>query len=264
MACSCTTFQLTQQRNSDLIRGLSVQFPPWGPFPESPTKFRAFLGYHKSLCVLWMQRFSIIKLHNHFASGYLQNMPKDHVIKTSGLQFCKWLYVFGTFLIMASGARFSKVPKTFPARKAICEIANRLFWKADLLTCFQGNKMKINCEVWQIKCSPFLSYKGNCDTRKWPVKFRDFRETAPWSEFSFVLTWLISITKANGQIYGLHGNERSTLNYTQRAVTVTPTKTNFNAKGLKRTRIVIVCYGVTLWFIENWTKLKMHRIFTNY
>ena len=25
----------------------------------------------------------------------------------------------------------------------------------------------------------FLRYKGNCDTRKWPVKFRDFRETGP-------------------------------------------------------------------------------------
>ena len=64
------------------------------------------------------------------------------------------------------GARFSKVPKTFRALKAICEIANRLFWKSDLLTCFQGNKNKNNCEVWRIKCSPFLSYKGNCDTRK--------------------------------------------------------------------------------------------------
>ena len=63
------------------------------------------------------------------------------------------------------------VPKTFRARKAICEIANRLFWKAGLLTCFQGNKKKNNCEVWRIKSSPFLRYKGNCDTRKWPVKF---------------------------------------------------------------------------------------------
>ena len=45
------------------------------------------------------------------------------------------------------GARFSKVPKTFRARKAICETANRLFWRAYLLTCFQGNKKKNNCEV---------------------------------------------------------------------------------------------------------------------
>ena len=40
---------------------------------------------------------------------------------------------------MSPEARFSKVSKTFRAGKAICEIANRLFWKADLLTCFQGN-----------------------------------------------------------------------------------------------------------------------------
>ena len=25
----------------------------------------------------------------------------------------------------------------------------------------------------------FLRYRGNCETRKWPVKFRDFRETGP-------------------------------------------------------------------------------------
>ena len=48
---------------------------------------------------------------------------------------------------MIPGARFSKVPKTIRARKAICEIVNRLFKKADLLTCFQGNKKKNNCEV---------------------------------------------------------------------------------------------------------------------
>ena len=45
------------------------------------------------------------------------------------------------------GARFSKVPKTIRARKDICETTNRLFWKADLLTRFQGNKKKNNCEV---------------------------------------------------------------------------------------------------------------------
>ena len=45
------------------------------------------------------------------------------------------------------GARFSKVLKTLRARIAISEIGNRLFGKADLLTCFQGNKKKNNCEV---------------------------------------------------------------------------------------------------------------------
>ena len=51
--------------------------------------------------------------------------------------------VFGSF----AGARFSKVPKTFRAQKAIFETANRLLWKGDLLTCFQGNRKKNNCEV---------------------------------------------------------------------------------------------------------------------
>ena len=32
-------------------------------------------------------------------------------------------------------------------RKAICKAAIRLFWKADLLRCFQHNKRQKNCEV---------------------------------------------------------------------------------------------------------------------
>ena len=76
-------------------------------------------------------------------------------------------------------AGFSKVPKTFRARKAICGTANPSFWKADLLTCFQGNKKLNDCEVWRLKSSPFLRYTENCDTRKWSVKFRDVRETGP-------------------------------------------------------------------------------------
>ena len=73
------------------------------------------------------------------------------------------------------GAHFVKSPDNFSG----CETANRLLWKADLLTCFKGNKKKNGCEVWRLKSSPFFRYKGNCVTRKWPVKFRDFRETDP-------------------------------------------------------------------------------------
>ena len=80
------------------------------------------------------------------------------------------------------GTRFSKVPITFRARKAICETANRLFWKAGLLTCSKSNRQKNYREVWRVlKSSPFLRFKENCDTRIWPVTFRDFRETGPWS-----------------------------------------------------------------------------------
>ena len=34
---------------------------------------------------------------------------------------------------------FLESPENFSVRKATCETANRLFWKADLLTCFQAN-----------------------------------------------------------------------------------------------------------------------------
>ena len=38
-------------------------------------------------------------------------------------------------------------PVSRKSQKATCERANRLFWKADLLTCFQGNKKQNDCEV---------------------------------------------------------------------------------------------------------------------
>ena len=44
-------------------------------------------------------------------------------------------------------ARFSKVPKTFWARKAIRKTATRLFCKAGLFICCKGNKKKNNCKV---------------------------------------------------------------------------------------------------------------------
>ena len=43
-------------------------------------------------------------------------------------------------LFYSPGARFSKVPKTFWARKAIPKTATRLFCKAGLFICCKGNK----------------------------------------------------------------------------------------------------------------------------
>ena len=43
---------------------------------------------------------------------------------------------FGTFEKRAPGACFSKVPRTFQARKASCQTRICLVWKADLLTWF--------------------------------------------------------------------------------------------------------------------------------
>ena len=45
------------------------------------------------------------------------------------------------------GPRFSKVPRTFRARKAIRKSTTCLFCKAGLFMCCKGNKNKNNCKV---------------------------------------------------------------------------------------------------------------------
>ena len=75
---------------------------------------------------------------------------------------------------------FSLVPRTFLARKVSCQTAIRLFWKANLLTCFVCKKNQEECEVWRLRNSALRRYRGNCVTRRRPEKFRDFWETVPW------------------------------------------------------------------------------------
>ena len=82
------------------------------------------------------------------------------------------------------GARFSKVPRTFRARKAIRKTTTCLFCKAGLLICCKGNKNKNNCKVSCLETPSFRRYKENYVTRNTPEKFRDFRETGPWVQFS--------------------------------------------------------------------------------
>ena len=62
-------------------------------------------------------------------------------------------------LTLETGACFSKVPKS--------HLWTCLLRKADLLRCFQGNKKRSDCEVWRLKSSPFLRYRGN---NLWHVK----------------------------------------------------------------------------------------------
>ena len=83
---------------------------------------------------------------------------------------------------------FLESPENFSGPK-ICETANRLFWKADLLTCFRDDKKKMSVKLDDLIINTLRSWvtNGNCDTRKWPVKFRDIRETglkAPFVETS--------------------------------------------------------------------------------
>ena len=80
---------------------------------------------------------------------------------------------------MGSGARFSKVPRTFRARKAIRKTTTCLFCKASFLICCKGNRNKNNCEVSCLETPSFWRYKENYVTRNTPEKFRDLRETGP-------------------------------------------------------------------------------------
>ena len=83
---------------------------------------------------------------------------------------------------VVSGARFSKVPRTFRAQKAICKSTTCLFCKAGLFICCKGNKNKNNCKVSCLETPLFWKYKENCVTRNKPEKFRDLRETGPLSD----------------------------------------------------------------------------------
>ena len=83
-----------------------------------------------------------------------------------------------------TGGRFSKVPKTFRARKAIRKTPTCLSCNAGLFICCKGNKNKSNCEVSCLETPSFWRYKENYVTRNGPEKFRTFRETGP----RFVIT----------------------------------------------------------------------------
>ena len=78
------------------------------------------------------------------------------------------------------GGRFSKVPKTFRARKAFRKTPTCLSCNAGLFICCKGNKNKSNCEVSCLETPSFWRYKENYVTRNGPEKFRDFRETGSW------------------------------------------------------------------------------------
>ena len=84
------------------------------------------------------------------------------------------------------GARFSKVPKTFRARKAIRKTPTRLFCEVALFICCKGNKNLNNCKVSCLEMPLLWKHKENYVTRKVPEKFLDFREPSsragryPW------------------------------------------------------------------------------------
>ena len=86
--------------------------------------------------------------------------------------------VFGTFEKRAPGVRFSKVPKTLWARKAIRKTPTRLFCEAGRFKCCKGIKIKITAKFRAPRRIRFEYKKGIMS----PEKFRDFRETGSKSK----------------------------------------------------------------------------------
>jgi len=112
---------------------------------------------------------------------------------------------FVVLLSRGTGARFSKVLKTFRGRKAIRKTPTCLFCKAGLFICCKGNISKNNCKVSCLETSSFRRYKENYVPRNTPEKFRDFRETGPWSsgEITRLTSMWTGLKSALETIYGL-------------------------------------------------------------
>ena len=72
------------------------------------------------------------------------------------------------------GARFSKVPKTFRFRKAIRKTPTRLFCKAGLFICCEGDKNHDNCKVSCLRRDAFFLKKRQLSPE---MRSKDFRET---------------------------------------------------------------------------------------
>ena len=89
----------------------------------------------------FVQFIDMYKLGNDFTVPFVRCLPilPQPVVLTvvRMIQVISMGMRLDLFLVMGPGARFWKVLRTFRGRKAIFEIANRSFWKADPLTCFQ-------------------------------------------------------------------------------------------------------------------------------
>ena len=78
-------------------------------------------------------------VHNH-VKKFRWRKEKQTKVSVGSLRSC-----------LCPGTCFSRVPKTFWTRTASCQNAIRLFWKANLLTCFQCERSQKDSEVWWLR-----------------------------------------------------------------------------------------------------------------
>ena len=77
------------------------------------------------------------------------------------------------------GARFSKVPKTFLARKAIRKTPTAYSVKLVFSLCFKGNENLNNCKVSCLKTPSFKGTKRIMSPEMRPKRFGTFEKRAP-------------------------------------------------------------------------------------
>ena len=77
------------------------------------------------------------------------------------------------------GARFSKVPRTFRARKAIRKITTCLFCKTGLFICCKVMKIKITSKFRASRRHRFEDTKRNMSPEIRPKSFGSFEKQAP-------------------------------------------------------------------------------------
>ena len=133
--------------------------------------------YRSLFCYLWCVCYPMLVI-NLIVYFYFSVFHATDHLQTSHSEILQVRKIF-KFVPLLSGARFSKVPRTFRARKAIRKTTTYLFCKVGLLICCKGNKNKNNCKVSFLETPSFWRYKENYVTRKTPEKCRDFRETGP-------------------------------------------------------------------------------------
>ena len=91
----------------------------WGLFLESPETFRAFFGWHNSLCIFKTKASRGTKLCSYFYFYSLYNIWKDQLYRISRSESYEWLFGPEKFSGLSRngrlgpGACFSKVPKLF-------------------------------------------------------------------------------------------------------------------------------------------------------
>ena len=86
----CLIVQLVEHCTS--ITEIRVRVPSRGLFLESPETFRAYFGWHNSLCIFKTKASRGTKLCSYFCFYSLCNIWKDQLYRISRSEFYEWLF----------------------------------------------------------------------------------------------------------------------------------------------------------------------------